>query len=83
MRRGKALQDEGRIPKGAFMPGIDPINAQQGKSLRAEPIAQQMVEDRARPRGAFVDLENAWATWQPSDQDSRAVSTPRASSCTA
>jgi hypothetical protein len=38
--------------------------------LRAEPIAQQMVEDRIRLRGAFVDLENEWATWQPTDSDS-------------
>ncbi|MFF7603227.1 hypothetical protein [Streptomyces mirabilis] len=66
----KALQEEGRIAKGALMPGIDPINAKQGKLLRAEPIAQQMVEDRIRLRGAFVDLENEWATWQPTDPDS-------------
>jgi hypothetical protein len=29
-----------------------------------------MVEDRVRLRGAFVDLENEWAVWQPSDPDS-------------
>ncbi|MET9321981.1 terminase family protein [Streptomyces sp. NPDC003038] len=66
----KALQAEGRIPKGALMPGLLPINAKQGKLLRAEPIAQQMVEDRIRLRGAFVDLENEWATWMPTDADS-------------
>ncbi|MFF0134222.1 terminase large subunit domain-containing protein [Streptomyces mirabilis] len=66
----KALQEEGRIPKGKLMPGIDPVSAHQGKLLRAEPIAQQMVEDRVRLRGAFVDLENEWATWQPTDADS-------------
>ncbi|MEW2291016.1 hypothetical protein [Streptomyces sp. NPDC047841] len=47
------------------------MSAKQGKLLRAEPIAQQMIEDRVRLRGAFVPgLENEWATWQPSDQDS-------------
>ncbi|MYR59597.1 hypothetical protein GTY54_26300, partial [Streptomyces sp. SID625] len=50
--------------------GIDAVSAKQGKLLRAEPIAQQMVEDRVRLRGAFPDLENEWATWQPTDQDS-------------
>ncbi|MET9870538.1 hypothetical protein ABZZ16_31130 [Streptomyces sp. NPDC006386] len=52
------------------MPGIDAVSAKQGKLLRAEPIAQQMVEDTVRLRGAFVDLENEWATWQPTGQDS-------------
>ncbi|MFF8544973.1 hypothetical protein ACF060_32355 [Streptomyces werraensis] len=66
----QALQDEGAIPKGKLMPGIDAVSAKQGKLLRAEPIAQQMVEDRVRLRGAFVDLENEWATWQPTDSDS-------------
>ncbi|MFD7480598.1 hypothetical protein ACFV8Z_53330 [Streptomyces sp. NPDC059837] len=66
----QALQDEGRIPKGKLKPGIDAVSAKQGKLLRAEPIAQQMVEDRVRLRGAFVDLENEWATWQPTDTDS-------------
>jgi hypothetical protein len=66
----QALQDEGAIPKGKLMPGIDAVSAKQGKLLRAEPIAQQMVEDRVRLRGAFVDLENEWAVWQPSDPDS-------------
>lgn len=66
----KALQEEGRIPKGALMPMIDAVNAKQGKLLRAEPIAQQMVEDRVRLRGMMTDLENEWATWMPTDTDS-------------
>ncbi|MEU2357623.1 hypothetical protein ABZ599_32405 [Streptomyces misionensis] len=65
----QALQDEGRIPKGKLMPMIDAVSAKQGKLLRAEPIAQQMVENRVRLRGAFVDLENEWATWQPTGSD--------------
>ncbi|MFB8347933.1 terminase large subunit domain-containing protein [Streptomyces niveus] len=66
----KALQAEGQIPEGKLMPLIQPVHAKQGKLLRAEPIAHQMVEDRVRLRGAFVDLENEWATWQPTDSDS-------------
>ncbi|MEU6988540.1 hypothetical protein ABZ946_34865 [Streptomyces sp. NPDC046324] len=38
--------------------------------LRAEPIAQQMVQDKVRLRGLIPDLEREWATWQPSDLDS-------------
>ncbi|MFE4796222.1 hypothetical protein ACFRFL_14165 [Streptomyces sp. NPDC056708] len=66
----KALQDEGRIPKNVLMPLIDAVHAKQGKLLRAEPVAQQMVEDRVRLRGMMTDLENEWATWMPTDSDS-------------
>lgn len=64
------LQEEGEIPKGKLMPAIDPVRAKQGKLLRAEPIAQQMVQDKVRFRGVFTDLEREWATWQPTDPDS-------------
>lgn len=66
----KALQGEGRIPAGTLMPMIAPVHAKQGKLLRAEPIAQQMVEDRVRLRSMMTDLENEWATWMPTDSDS-------------
>jgi phage terminase large subunit-like protein len=66
----KALQDEGRIPEGKLMPLIDPIVAKQGKLLRAERIAQQMVEGRVRLRGMMTDLEGEWATWMPTAADS-------------
>ncbi|MEU9228948.1 hypothetical protein AB0D40_31850 [Streptomyces massasporeus] len=49
------------------MPGAGAVSAKSGKLLRAEPIAQQMVEDWVRLRGACV--ENEWATWQPTDAD--------------
>ncbi|MFJ6561919.1 hypothetical protein ACIQMV_19075 [Streptomyces sp. NPDC091412] len=64
------LRDEGVIPKKVLMPLVDLVFAKQGKLLRAEPIAQQMVQDRVRLRGAFTDLENEWATWQPTDPNS-------------
>ncbi|MFJ1607028.1 terminase large subunit domain-containing protein [Streptomyces sp. NPDC088253] len=66
----EALQREGVIPKNVLMPAIQPVRAKQGKLLRAEPIAQQMVQDKVRFRGLFTDLEREWATWQPTDPDS-------------
>jgi hypothetical protein len=58
------------IPEGVLMPAIQPVRAKQGKLLRAEPIAQQMVQDKVRTRGVFTDLEREWTTWQPTDPDS-------------
>ncbi|MFD8425911.1 hypothetical protein [Streptomyces sp. NPDC059466] len=66
----ESLQGEGVIPKSVLMPAIQPVRAKQGKLLRAEPIAQQMVQDKVRFRGLFSDLEREWATWQPTDPDS-------------
>lgn len=66
----KKLQDEGVIPKNILMPAVQPVRAKQGKLLRAEPIAQQMVQDRVRTRGVLVDWEREWTTWQPTDPDS-------------
>ncbi|MFF0092701.1 hypothetical protein ACFYSF_22445 [Streptomyces canus] len=64
------LQREGVIPKNVLMPAIQPVRAKQGKLLRAEPIAQQMVQDKVRFRGVFVDMEREWTTWQSTDPDS-------------
>jgi len=55
------------IPVEAFLPQVKVVRAKQGKLLRAEPIAQQMIMDRIRLRGIFVDLEREWATWMPTD----------------
>ncbi|MFF4756812.1 terminase large subunit domain-containing protein [Streptomyces sp. NPDC002514] len=63
----ETLQEAGDIPADVLMPAIDLVNAKQGKVLRAEPVAQQMVQDRVRLRGLFTDLEREWATWQPTD----------------
>ncbi|WP_331755811.1 hypothetical protein [Streptomyces sp. NBC_01643] len=46
------------------------VTAKQGKLLRAEPVAQQMVQDRVRLRGLFLDLEREWSTWMSTDPDS-------------
>ncbi|MDQ0683599.1 phage terminase large subunit-like protein [Streptomyces achromogenes] len=82
----EALQRSEEIPKNVLMPAIAPVRAKQGKLLRAEPIAQQMVQDKVRFRGVFTDMEREWSTWQSSDPDSPGridASTPPASSCTA
>ena len=64
----KATPERGpKIPVEAFMPQVKVVRAKQGKLLRAEPIAQQMIMDRVRLRGLFVDLEREWATWMPTD----------------
>ncbi|WP_329438456.1 hypothetical protein [Streptomyces canus] len=64
------LQREGEIPKNVLMPAVAPVRAKQGKLLRAEPIAQQIVQGKVRFRGLFPDMEREWATWQPTDPDS-------------
>ncbi|MGY5035156.1 terminase large subunit domain-containing protein [Streptomyces sp. 900116325] len=66
----ETLQEAEEIPKKVLMPAIDLVTAKQGKLLRAEPVAQQMVQDRVRLRGLFTDLEREWATWQPTDRAS-------------
>lgn len=66
----EALQREGRIPRTVLMPSINAVRARQGKLLRAEPVAQQMVQDRVRLRGVFPDLEHEWSHWMPTDPDS-------------
>jgi len=62
-----ALVKEGKIPREKLPPQLKPVHAKQGKLLRAEPIAQQMILDRVRLRKIFPDLEREWATWQPTD----------------
>ncbi|WP_432001614.1 terminase large subunit domain-containing protein [Streptomyces sioyaensis] len=66
----ETLQREGEIPDDVLMPQIAPVRAKQGKLLRAEPVAQQMVQDKVRLRGVFTDLEREWSTWMSTDPDS-------------
>lgn len=65
-----ALQREGAIPKDAIKPYIQPVHAKTGKFLRAEPIAQQWIEDRIRTTAYLPEMEEEWATWQPDHTDS-------------
>ncbi|MFF7581061.1 hypothetical protein ACFZBE_39870 [Streptomyces sp. NPDC008061] len=38
--------------------------------LRAEPVAQQMVQERVRLCGVFTDMEHKWSTWVSTAPDS-------------
>lgn len=66
----EALQREGAIPKNALKPYIQPVHAKAGKYLRAEPIAQQWIENRIHTLAYMPELEEEWATWQPDHTDS-------------
>ncbi|MFE2934863.1 terminase large subunit domain-containing protein [Streptomyces sp. NPDC059278] len=65
-----ALKTEGAIPADAVKPYIAPVQAKTGKFLRAEPIAQQWIEDRVRTTAYLPEMEEEWATWQPDHTDS-------------
>lgn len=62
-----ALQREAEIPRGTLPPYIKVVRAKTGKLLRAEPIAQQWIEDNIRTAAPLTELETEWATWQPDD----------------
>lgn len=65
-----ALKREGSIPQDAVKPYIALVSARTGKFLRAEPIAQQWIEDWIRTAAYLPELEEEWATWQPDNTDS-------------
>lgn len=46
------------------------VTARKNKLLRAEPIAQQWLEDRIRTAAYLPEFEEEWATWQPDHTDS-------------
>ncbi|MEU6932863.1 terminase family protein [Streptomyces sp. NPDC046374] len=60
----------GENPYNRLPPRIELVRAKQGKLLRAEPIAQQLEEDRIRFGARLIGLEGKWTTWQPTDPDS-------------
>ncbi len=78
------LQREDVIPKDHLMPGVDLVFAKQGKLLRAEPIAQQMVQ---RTGYGCAACSPTWRTsgrpGSPPTRTRPAGSTPPASSSTA
>lgn len=51
-------------------PQVRLVTAKRGKLLRAEPVAQQIAEDRMRLGAYLPDLEQEWATWRPTETDS-------------
>jgi hypothetical protein len=66
----KDLVERGAIPLGQLPPSLYYVNARKGKVLRAEPIAQQIVLDNVRWAAPMPELEDEWATWQPTSNDS-------------
>jgi phage terminase large subunit-like protein len=66
----EALQAAEEIPAKALPPMVQTVRAKQGKLLRAEPVAPQMVQDKVGLRGVFTDLEHQWSHWMPTDPDS-------------
>ncbi|GAA3154006.1 terminase large subunit domain-containing protein [Streptomyces rectiviolaceus] len=61
----QAWQELGRrgLTKNLLMPRIIPVNAKQGKRLRAEPIAQLYEQGRVHHVGVFHKLESQMVTW--------------------
>lgn len=51
-------------------PRVKPVHAKKGKLLRAEPIAQQLSDDRMRFGAHLPELAHEWTTWQPTDTNS-------------
>lgn len=57
-------------PYQRLCPRIETVTAKLSKRLRAEPVAQQWIEDRIRTATYLADLEEEWATWQVDQHDS-------------
>jgi hypothetical protein len=51
-------------------PMVDVVSATKGKTLRAEPIAGQIREDRIRFGPGLTDLGREWMTWQSTSSQS-------------
>lgn len=51
-------------------PWVTTVTARKNKRLRAEPWAQQWIEDRIRTAAYLPEMEEEWATWMPDKDDS-------------
>lgn len=65
-----ALRREQPERFGVMVPRIVEVNAKRGKMLRAEPVAQQWVENRCVTAAYLPDLESEWTTYLPGSTDS-------------
>lgn len=65
-----ALQRAGEIPADVLPPRIREVKAKKGKYIRAEPIAQQVIEDRLRFGTNLIDLARQWTTFQTTSPNS-------------
>jgi hypothetical protein len=61
----EALRRKDPARFGVLIPRVVAVRARRGKVLRAEPIAQQWVEDRVRTAAHLPELESEWASWRP------------------
>lgn len=69
----EALRRENPTRFSVFCPSIEVVPGKLvrlGKVLRAEPIAQQWVEDKVRFAQYLPDVEAEWATWQAGSPES-------------
>lgn len=55
-------------PYDRLPPSVEETRAKKNKRLRAEPIAQQIKEDRIRFGAYLPDVEREWRTWLPTDK---------------
>jgi hypothetical protein len=65
-----ALRREQPDRFGPMVPRIIEVTAKRGKMLRAEPVAQQWVENRIVTAAYLPDLESEWATYTPGTTES-------------
>jgi hypothetical protein len=63
-----ALAAERQMPD--MPPRIESVHAKKNKRLRAEPVAQLIIEDRYRFVGYHPNVVRQWTTWQPTDTES-------------
>lgn len=66
----ESLINSGRLPNTAVLPFIQEVHARQGKRIRAEPMAQQIVLGNLLSLGIHPELEEELATWSITDTDS-------------
>lgn len=69
-REVERIVDSTRLRYGRMCPRIRAVTARKNKRLRADPIAQQWVEDRIRTAAYLPEVEEEWATWQEGSSDS-------------
>jgi hypothetical protein len=58
-----ARENAGSGQDWGMPPMIKMVHSRRGKMLRAEPVAQQIMEDRVRFSAYLPELEHEWATW--------------------
>lgn len=65
-----SLRRENPTRYSVFCPRIIVVKSRRGKLLRAEPIAQQAIEDRLRFAAYLPDVEAEYATWSKESKES-------------